>query len=196
MRTLSEGEGISFTGSHGQRQGMSGSRRPLAIVGILLLAAALRFVAIGQQSLWLDEILSLDSAAQPWSAVVFEPDGHPPLYHLLVKATGYWWPSDEPARSYVLSGHPAIAAWATAGSGRSLLYTFTTWQDPPALDNPTTTVLHDGKTYDVWTEAGHIRQIAWRQGPTRAWITNTLLDELTNTQMIGLAASCKPVATS
>jgi len=108
---------------------------------------------------------------------------------------GYWWPSDEPARSYALSGHPAIAAWATAGSGRSVLYTFTTWQDPPALDNPTTTVLHDGKSYDVWTEAGHIRQIAWRQGPTRAWITNTLLDELTNTQMIGLAASCKPIST-
>ncbi len=107
---------------------------------------------------------------------------------------GYWWPSDEPARSYVLAGHPAIAAWATAGSGRSVLYTFTTWQDPAALDNPTTTVRRGSRTFDVWTEGGHIRQIAWRQGPTRAWITNTLLDELTNTQMIGLAAGCKPIA--
>ena len=107
---------------------------------------------------------------------------------------GYWWPSDEPARSYVLAGHPAIAAWATAGSGRSVLYTFTTWQDPPALASPTTTVRRDGRTFDVWTEGGHIRQIAWDQGPTRAWITNTLLDELTNAQMIGLAAGCKPIA--
>lgn len=108
--------------------------------------------------------------------------------------SGYWWPSAEPARSYVLAGHPAIAAYMTAGSGRSVLYTFTTWQDPPALDSPTTTVRHNGRTYDVWTEGGHIRQIAWQIGPTRAWITNTLLDELSNPQMIGLAASCRPIA--
>jgi LCP family protein required for cell wall assembly len=107
--------------------------------------------------------------------------------------SGYWWPSEEPVRSYVLAGHPAIAAYATAGSGRSVLYTFTTWQDPPALDSPTTVVKHDGRSYDVWTEGGHIRQIAWQIGPTRAWITNTLLDELSNTQMIGLAASCEAV---
>jgi LCP family protein required for cell wall assembly len=107
--------------------------------------------------------------------------------------SGYWWPSEEPVRSYVLAGHPAIAAYATAGSGRSVLYTFTTWQDPPALDSPTTTVRHDGHSYDVWTEGGHIRQIAWQIGPTRVWITNTLLDELSNPQMIGLAASCQTI---
>ena len=107
--------------------------------------------------------------------------------------TGYWWPSEEPIRSYVLAGHPAIAAYATAGSGRSVLYMFTTWQDPPALDSPTTTVKHDGDSYQVWTEGGHIRQIAWTIGPTRAWITNTLLDELSNRQMIGLAATCEPL---
>jgi LCP family protein required for cell wall assembly len=107
--------------------------------------------------------------------------------------SGYWWPSQEPVRSYALAGHPAIAAYATAGSGRSVLYMFTTWQDPPALDSPTTTVKHDGRTYDVWTEGGHIRQIAWSIGPTKVWITNTLLDELSNPQMIGLAASCAPI---
>ena len=107
--------------------------------------------------------------------------------------SGYWWPSEEPVRSYALAGHPAIAAYATAGSGRSVLYMFTTWHDPPALDSPTTTVEHAGRSYDVWTEGGHIRQIAWTIGPTRVWITNTLLDELSNPQMIGLAASCKPI---
>jgi LCP family protein required for cell wall assembly len=107
--------------------------------------------------------------------------------------SGYWWPSQGAVRSYALAGHPAIAAYATAGSGRSVLYMFTTWQEPPALDSPTTTVRHDGRAYEVWTEGGHIRQIAWTIGPTRAWITNTLLDELSNRQMIGLAAACKPL---
>lgn len=107
--------------------------------------------------------------------------------------SGYWWPSADPVRSYVLAGHPAIAAYATAGSGRSVLYTFTTWQDPPVLASPTSTVRRNGDAYDVWTEGGRIRQIAWQLGPTRAWITNTLLDELSNAQMIGLAASCKAI---
>ena len=110
-----------------------------------------------------------------------------------VVPSGYWWPSDEPARSYVLAGHPAIAAWLTAGSGRSILFTWTTWQSPPALDSPTTSLRRDGREYDVWTEHGRIRQIAWSIGPTRVWITNTLLDELTNQQLIGLAQSCAPL---
>ncbi len=107
---------------------------------------------------------------------------------------GYWWPTAEPARSYVLAGHPAIAAWATAGSGRSVLYTWTTWQDAPALASPTATLHRGSRAYSVWTEHGRIREIAWQQGPTRAWITNTLLDELSNAQMIGLAEGCKPIA--
>ncbi|HZO50187.1 MAG TPA: LCP family protein [Gaiellaceae bacterium] len=107
--------------------------------------------------------------------------------------SGYWWPSQDPARSYVLAGHPAIAAWVTAGSGRSVLFTWTTWRDPPALDSPTTSLRRGARRYEVWTEHGRIRQLAWSIGPTRVWITNTLLDELTNRQMIGLAQGCAPV---
>jgi LCP family protein required for cell wall assembly len=106
---------------------------------------------------------------------------------------GYVWPATDAARSYTLAGHPAIAAWASAGSGRSILWMWTTWQDPPDLREPTATIHRGGRTYSAWTDSGRIRVIAWRDGPTRAWITNTLRNELTSQQMIALARTCAPL---
>ncbi|HSP70850.1 MAG TPA: hypothetical protein VLN26_00680 [Gaiellaceae bacterium] len=103
---------------------------------------------------------------------------------------GFSWPSGA-ARSYVLAGHPAIALYSTAGSGNSVLWMYTTWQDPPALADPSGTVTRGGRTYDLYTESGRLRQVAWRLGATRVWITNTLEDTLTNAQMLALAASCR-----
>jgi len=106
---------------------------------------------------------------------------------------GYAWPASDAARSYTLAGHPAISAWATAGSGRSVLWMWTTWQEPPDLRDPTSTIHRGGRTYSAWTDSGRIRVIAWRDGPTHAWITNTLRNELTSQQMIALAQTCKPL---
>ena len=102
----------------------------------------------------------------------------------------FWWPSGA-ARAYVLAHHPAVAAYATSGSGDSILWMYTTWSDPPILGDPSTTITRGGRSFDVYTAAGRIHQIAWRVGGTRAWLTNTLRDTLTNAQMIALAASCK-----
>jgi polyisoprenyl-teichoic acid--peptidoglycan teichoic acid transferase len=105
---------------------------------------------------------------------------------------GYVWPSDA-AREYTLTGHPAVAAYATAGSGRSVLWTMTSWDDPPILSGPTGTARVRGRTVALWREGGRLRQIAWQLGGTRVWITNTLRDELTNAAMLALARSCRPL---
>jgi polyisoprenyl-teichoic acid--peptidoglycan teichoic acid transferase len=104
---------------------------------------------------------------------------------------GYGWPYHDAARAYVLDGHPAIAMYATSASGHSVLWMFTTWSDPPILDNPSATRRAGGRTLDLYTDSGHLRQIAWNVGPTRVWITNTLRNELTNAQMLVLATSCR-----
>jgi hypothetical protein len=102
---------------------------------------------------------------------------------------GYRWP-DGAARAYSLGGHPAIALYATAGSGRSALWTFTSWQDPPILASPTSTRTIAGRTVEVWTDSGAIRQVAWRIGPTRVWLTNTLRNELGSRELLELAKTC------
>jgi LCP family protein required for cell wall assembly len=104
---------------------------------------------------------------------------------------GYGWPYQDAARAYVLDGHPAIAMYATSGSGHSLLWMFTTWSNPPILDNPSATRRAGGRTLYLYTDSGRLRQIAWNVGSTRVWITNTLRNDLTNAQMLALATSCR-----
>jgi LCP family protein required for cell wall assembly len=103
---------------------------------------------------------------------------------------GFWWPSGA-ARAYALNGHPAVAMYATAGSGDSLLWMYTTWDDPPILAGPSGTLTRGGRRYDLYTEHGRLRQIAWRIGATQAWLTNTLQDSVSNAQLIALAESCR-----
>jgi len=59
----------------------------LPAAGIIALAAVLRFVALGQKSLWLDEIMSVRLAQMPSVAdtvrAVAAYDVHPPLYPIL-----------------------------------------------------------------------------------------------------------------
>ena len=60
----------------------------LWLAGILLLAALLRFYALGAESLWLDEATSLvvaDNSPAQIVALTAE-DIHPPLYYLLLRA--------------------------------------------------------------------------------------------------------------
>lgn len=103
---------------------------------------------------------------------------------------GFWWP-DGAARSYTLAGHPATALYATRGSGDSVLWMYTTWSEPPILEHSVGTLSAGGRRYELYTEHGRLRMIAWRQGSTLVWITNTLQNDLTNKQLIGLARTCR-----
>ena len=103
---------------------------------------------------------------------------------------GYRWGADLPARSYVLNGHRAAAMWASAGSGRSVLFMFTRWQTPPILASPSETIRLAGHDVELFYESGRLRMAAWRSGSTRGWVTNTLRNELSDRALIGLARSC------
>jgi LCP family protein required for cell wall assembly len=107
--------------------------------------------------------------------------------------SGYRWGSHSPVRSYRLEGHPALARWASAGSGRSLLLMQTTWQEAPVLTAPSSSLRYRGRRYQLWYESGALRQLAWRMGETVAWLTNTLRNELSAATLLELAASCTPV---
>jgi polyisoprenyl-teichoic acid--peptidoglycan teichoic acid transferase len=103
---------------------------------------------------------------------------------------GYRWGPQLPARSYELDGHAAGAMWATAGSGTSLLFMFTTWQDPPILERPSETIRLAGHDVDLYYESGRLRMAGWRSGDTRGWVTNTLRNEVPDRTLIALARSC------
>lgn len=62
------------------------TRRKAILLIILLIAAALRFHALGAKSLWLDEIISIRRVRGSFGEMIAEValhDGHPPLYYIL-----------------------------------------------------------------------------------------------------------------
>jgi polyisoprenyl-teichoic acid--peptidoglycan teichoic acid transferase len=105
--------------------------------------------------------------------------------------SGFYWPGAEAARAYRLAGHPAAALYATRGSGRSLLWMWTTWQHPPILDRPTIKLTRGGREYQLTVVAGRVHTVTWRIGEWRVWITNTLRDELSGRALLKLAETCR-----
>jgi LCP family protein required for cell wall assembly len=63
------------------------------------------------------------------------------------------------------------------------------WEDPPILNNPSLTKTIHGREYDIYVDGDRIRLIAWRRGENSYWISNDLLQTLTNDQMVGMARS-------
>ena len=63
------------------------------------------------------------------------------------------------------------------------------WSDPPILDNPSETKTINGREYEIFAESGRIKLIAWHRGESSYWISNDLLNSLSNDQMVGMARS-------
>jgi hypothetical protein len=65
----------------------------------------------------------------------------------------------------------------------------TTWQHPPILNNPTDTRTVGGKQLQLYINGGKINVAAWRTPQGVYWISNDLTDDLSNDQMLAIAAS-------
>jgi polyisoprenyl-teichoic acid--peptidoglycan teichoic acid transferase len=63
------------------------------------------------------------------------------------------------------------------------------WEDPPILKNPSLTKTINGRDYDIYVDGDRIRLIAWHRGENSYWLSNDLLQSLTNDQMVGMARS-------
>jgi LCP family protein required for cell wall assembly len=65
----------------------------------------------------------------------------------------------------------------------------TTWEGPPILDNPSERRRMAGRTYELFYDGDRLRIVSWRSGKAVYWISNTLLQSLSNQQMLALARS-------
>jgi LCP family protein required for cell wall assembly len=67
----------------------------------------------------------------------------------------------------------------------------TTYKKAPLLDQKHTTRTIHGRKFDIYPDGSRIRLIAWKSGRSVYWISNTLLQSLTNSQMLAIAASTR-----
>ncbi|MGA8745811.1 MAG: LCP family protein [Solirubrobacterales bacterium] len=63
------------------------------------------------------------------------------------------------------------------------------WPNPPIISGPSESVRLSGHHFQIFTNGGHIRLIAWHSGNNVYWIDNTLVGVLSNGQMLGVARS-------
>jgi len=67
------------------------------------------------------------------------------------------------------------------------------WLGPPIVAHPNEERKIGHRKYMVFTDGSHIHVIAWREHGMLYWVANTLLEDLSNQQMLAIARSAKPL---
>jgi LCP family protein required for cell wall assembly len=101
-------------------------------------------------------------------------------------------------RAYTIpTGHGQRAAFVAVGETQGGNYWHiqaTSWTDPPIMQSPNETRTINGRTYQLFYQNDRLHRVAWQDGGTLYWISNTLSDQISNDVLLGLATSCKPVS--
>jgi LCP family protein required for cell wall assembly len=65
----------------------------------------------------------------------------------------------------------------------------TTWRDPPVLRSPSESRVVNGRKLDLYYDGPRLRFVAWRTPKAVYWVSNTLLEDVGEKQMLAMAAS-------
>jgi LCP family protein required for cell wall assembly len=101
-------------------------------------------------------------------------------------------------RAYTLDdqqGHPHhayVVVWEQNALGGYYDFEGTDWLNPPLFAHARTQKV-GGRNYRLVDDGSHIHVIGWRSGRVLYWLTNTLLEELSNAQMLAIAGSAQPL---
>jgi LCP family protein required for cell wall assembly len=107
--------------------------------------------------------------------------------------------SEQTVRSYELRDregrlrHAYVVVFQQNSSGGYYDFEGSDWTNPPLIDHPDQTRRVGGRTYLLFADGGHLHVIAWHEGGALYWLTNTLLEDLSNQQMLALARSVRPL---
>jgi polyisoprenyl-teichoic acid--peptidoglycan teichoic acid transferase len=116
----------------------------------------------------------------------------PVLYPSLQTAQG----EQQTVRPYALRDqqgnlHRAyVAVWRQNTIGGYYDFEGSDWLNPPLFAHARTQVI-GGRSYRFVNDGSHIHVIGWRSGNVLYWVTNTLLEDLSNAQMIAIARSAQ-----
>jgi hypothetical protein len=69
----------------------------------------------------------------------------------------------------------------------------TRWKDPPILKSPSEIVNYKGHKFMIYKDGKRVRLVAWQTKDASYWISNTLLQTISKSDMLAIARSCKPL---
>jgi LCP family protein required for cell wall assembly len=88
--------------------------------------------------------------------------------------------------------HAYVVVWQQNPIGGYYDLEGTDWLGPPLFAHSRSQMI-DGVEYKLVNDGSHIHIIGWVSGNVLYWLTNTLLEELTNQQMLQIAKSVGPL---
>jgi hypothetical protein len=100
-----------------------------------------------------------------------------------VRAYSLTDPQNRPHKAYVV-------VWQQNLIGGYYDFEGTNWQSPPLFAHSHSRLVN-GTRYLIVDDGSHIHAIGWRSGGVLYWLTNTLLEELSNQQMLAIARSAR-----
>jgi LCP family protein required for cell wall assembly len=107
--------------------------------------------------------------------------------------------NQQPVRAYTLRDndnhlrHAYVVPFQINTLGGYYDFEGTDWLNPPLVAHPSETRKIGSTAYRIFADGSHIHTVAWRSGKVLYWVTNTLLEDLTNEQMLAIARSARPL---
>lgn len=119
-----------------------------------------------------------------------------PIYYPTVLEDGTDY--DQKPRAYKINGtgegsppdsERAAYKWVFLRPALGEYYGFmaTRWEDPPMLRNPSEEREVGGRTYELFYDGDRLRIVAWQTDQGSFWLSNTLIQSLTDREMIDIA---------
>jgi polyisoprenyl-teichoic acid--peptidoglycan teichoic acid transferase len=87
--------------------------------------------------------------------------------------------------------HAYVVVWQESGLGGYYDFEGTDWLNPPLVAHPDETRTIGGTKYMLFADGSHIHAVAWRHSGVLYFLTNTLLEDLSNEQMLLIARSAR-----
>jgi polyisoprenyl-teichoic acid--peptidoglycan teichoic acid transferase len=146
----------------------------------------------GDSGLEKDTEFGKDQAIQ---AIEQGAGGQFPVYYPTVRVAGYQYigpprvykiltPDGERKKSYRMVLKSPIVGEYYGIQG-------TRWMDPPILDSPSEERTIKGRKFELHYEGDRLRLVAWKTPKAVYWVSNTLLQTLSEQQMIAIARSTR-----
>ncbi len=88
--------------------------------------------------------------------------------------------------------HAYVVVWQQSLEGGYYDFEGTDWTSPPLFKNAREQKI-GSRTYKFVDDGEHIHVVGWNNGKLTYWVTNTLLEELSNAQMLAIAKSAQPL---
>jgi LCP family protein required for cell wall assembly len=101
--------------------------------------------------------------------------------------------SEMPVRNYRLENHDALKIVYRTTRGYWGVEE-TSWEDAPIMDEPSTSKRVNGRELRLYYNGSKLHMIAFEEAGAVYWVTNTLLDDLSNETMLDIAKNLQPLS--